>query len=524
MKLHSRLSPLLAGLAVLLTVVSGDDAVRAQSASPTVACTVESLQAKASPGTTITVATVVAATGSVPRYCQVDGYTVSPGNTVNFRLGLPDGWNGKYYFVGVGGLGGVIGPLTAGLSRGYASASTDTGHVASDPDWGKNAAKEIDYGHRGTHVSAVAGKSLTAAFYGAPVQHAYFDGCSNGGRQALMEVQRYPNDFDGIIAGDPATGTPMQAGRALVYQKMLAGPDHYLTASKIDALSRATLAACDASDGLVDGLVTDPRRCHFSPASLRCTQGDRPDCLTDPQLEVVEQIYGGARLPSGDIYAHGFPVGHEGGATGWQAWISGPVAPVAQPNGQLEYQTTRLPNGYALAEQNMRFLALEGDTDPTLTWRTFRLDRDLPRMKAMSDILSPLDPDLRPYRARNGKLLLYHGWSDPAISAYGTVSYYDKVKAVVGGQQAIDQFAALYLVPGMHHCSGGPGPNTFDMLTVLEQWVERGVAPAAVTATHTTNGVVDRTRPLCPHPQVATYRGQGSIDDAANFRCAVPAL
>ena len=206
----------------------------------TVQCTVAALQAKAPQGTTITNASLVEPKGDQPRYCQVDGHAATPGNEVNFRLGLPERWNGKYYFVGVGGLGGTIGRLDAGLARGYASASTDTGHSSDDPTWGSNHAKEIDYGHRGTHVTAVAGKALTASFYGRAPEHAYFNGCSNGGRQALMEVQRYPTDFDGIIAGDPATGTPMQLGRALISQHLLASPENYLTPEKVELAGSGT--------------------------------------------------------------------------------------------------------------------------------------------------------------------------------------------------------------------------------------------------------------------------------------------
>lgn len=484
-------------------------------------CAVPAIQARAPKGTTITGAKVIDASGALPRYCQVEGHTSTPGNEVNFRLGLPERWNGKYYFAGVGGLGGTMGSLDKGLERGYASASTDTGHLASETDWTSNRAKEIDYGHRGTHVTAVAGKELAGSFYGRNVQHAYFDGCSNGGRQALMEVQRYPTDFDGIIAGDPATGTPMQVGRTLVYQKMLARPENYLTAEKIELLSRATLAACDKTDGLEDGLVSDPRLCTFKPETLECHGADGPNCLTAGQLDVVKQIYGGATLPSGEVYAYGFPYGHEGSASGWRAWISGPEAPTKQPDGTLAYTGTRLPSGYGLAESNMRSLALEND-DPSFNWRVFRFPDDLARMKTMSEILSPNDADLRPFRNRGGKLLMYHGWSDPAITAYGTVAYYEKVLKTVGGQNEMDGFAKLYLVPGMHHCSGGPGPNQFDMLTVMENWVEKGQSPGPVTAAHRTNGRVDRTRPLCPHPQVARYSGSGSIDDAANFRCEVP--
>jgi feruloyl esterase len=366
-------------------------------------------------------------------------------------------------------------------------------------------------------VTAVAGKELAAAFYGRTLRKSYFTGCSNGGRQALMEVQRYPGDFDGIIAGDPATGTPMQMGRGVVFQKMLGSTEAYLPQAKVELLSRATLAACDAADGLKDGLVSDPTRCQFKLEALKCASGDRPDCLNAKQFQVVQQIYKGYTLPNGETYAHGFPFGHEGGASGWQAWINGSVPPTRQADGTLAF-TEKLPSGYGLSDFNFQRLSTDED-DPTFSWRTFDLARDLPRLKVMTAILSPLDPDLRPFKARGGKLLLYHGWSDPAISALGTVDYFNKVTAVVGSREEVDAFARLYPVPGMHHCSGGPGPNEFDMLTALEDWAEKGQTPAAIVATHRTDGKVDRTRPLCPYPQVARYNGSGSIDDAANFTC-----
>jgi hypothetical protein len=225
---------LLAPIAVLLTRAVSEEVVAQQ-----VSCSVVSIQAKAPKDVTITAAAMVIpppgnARGAEPTHCRVDGHVAVPGNQVNFRVGLPDAWNGKFYFSGVGGLGGRIGSLNKGLARGYASASTDTGHSADDRTWGSNRAKEIDYGHRGTHVTAVASKAIATAFYAKPVEHAYFEGCSNGGRQAFMEVQRYPSDFDGVIAGHPATGTPMQAGRAVVYQHMLASPDNLLTTETIE--------------------------------------------------------------------------------------------------------------------------------------------------------------------------------------------------------------------------------------------------------------------------------------------------
>jgi len=487
-------------------------------AAQQVDCSVAAIQSKAPKDTTITAAQAVAATDKSPAYCRVDGHVAVPGNEVNFRVGFPENWNGKFYFSGVGGLGGRIGALDKGLARGYASASTDTGHDANDPNWGSNRAKELDYGHRGTHVTAVAGKALTSAFYANPVQHAYFEGCSNGGRQAFMEVQRYPEDFDGIIGGHPATGTPMQAGRAFVYQHMLASPDNFLTADKIELISKATVAACDDKDGVKDGLITDPRACTFKVESLTCKAGDAADCLTAGQVETAKRIYGGVKMKDGQVFAYGFPMGHEGGADGWRAWISGANAPARQADGSLAYGPERQPSGYGLMEPNFRFLALDND-DPTYSWKVFDVDRDLPRLKTMTDILSPLDPDLRPYQKRGGKLIAYHGWSDPGISAAGTVAYFEQMTKIVGGQKPADDFARLFMVPGMHHCGGGPGPNTFDMLPALEAWVEKGIAPQQIVASHATDGKVDRTRPLCPHPQVAKYQGSGSIDDAANFSC-----
>ena len=487
-------------------------------------CSVESIQAGAPKDVTITSAAMVSSPASsagaaAPAHCRVDGHVAVPGNQVNFRVGLPGNWNGKFYFSGVGGLGGRIGSLDKGLSRGYASASTDTGHSADDSTWGANRAKEIDYGHRGTHVTAVAGKAITAAFYAKPVQHAYFEGCSNGGRQAFMEVQRYPDDFDGIIAGHPATGTPMQAGRAVVYQHMLASPDHLLTPEKIELLSRATLAACDARDGLTDGIIDNPPACSFDVATLTCKAGDAADCLTPGQVTTVKKVYGGVKLKDGRIFAYGFPPGHEGGTTGWRAWISGVNPPAKQEDGTLAYGSEQRPSGYGLMESNFGFLALEDD-DPKYSWKVFDVDRDQARLKTMTDILSPLDPDLRPFKNNGGKLIAYHGWSDPGISANGTVAYFDRMTAIVGGRQRADEFARLFMVPGMHHCGGGPGANSFDMLPALEAWVEKGIAPQQVIASRLTDGKVARTRPLCPHPSIAKYNGQGSIDEASSFTCA----
>ncbi len=238
-------------------------------------------------------------------------------------------------------------------------------------------------------------------------------------------------------------------------------------------------------------------------------------------MATVQTISAGLQDAEGRDYAPPFPKGHEGGPSGWRGWITGNEPPTPQADGTLAF-TGRPPSGYGLAEANFRFLALDDDA-PGFSWRTFRYPADLPRLKTMTEILSPLDPDLRPFKQTGGKLLVYHGWADPGISAYGTLRYVEEMTRLVGGQAAADAFSRTYFVPGMHHCSGGPGLDRFDMLTVLEQWVEQGVAPSRVEARHVEGGVVTRTRPLCPHPQVAAYTGRGSIDEAANFVCQAPA-
>jgi feruloyl esterase len=503
---------------ILAGFLSGDSRAKAIGAAD---CAIASLQQKAPADTTVTAAAIVPAEGTTPEYCRVDGHVATPGNTVSFRLGLPAAWNGKFLFEGVGGFGGTIAQLTTGLEKGYASASTDTGHqgAATDASWAlNNPAKRIDFAHRGTHVTAVAAKALSQAYYGSAPRRAYFNGCSNGGRQALMEAQRYPEDFDGIIAGDPSFGTMGQIRRTLVYQTLLSSPEHFLSPAKISLLAGAVMKSCDALDGLVDGLITDPRACTFTPESLKCAGPDGPDCLTSAELESVNAIHGDLKGPFGRVLTR-FPLGSEDGATGWQAWVTGASTPDRRPDGALAL-TGRMPAGYSFGDGYLKYLAFEG-ADGTFDWRTFNLDRDGPKLQPFMDVFSPTNPDLSKLRGRGGKLILYLGWADPALSALTTIAYYDDVVKRAGGRQQGDRFVELYMVAGMHHCQGnGPGPNRFDMLSALDEWVERGTAPSRVVASHATNGVVERTRPLCPYPQVAKYTGHGSIDAAENFVCA----
>lgn len=502
---------------VLFTVVAGMSS-SSGVATGSMTCTVQDLQAKAAAGMTIVQATAVAASGAMPAHCLIEASVATPGNSVGLRLALPATWNGKLYFEGVGGFAGAFASVATGVSRGYVAASTDTGHRAPviDASWGAgNPAKVLDFAHRGTHAAAVAAKAFSQSYYGSPLKRAYFSGCSNGGRQALMEAQRYPEDFDGIIAGDPALGTLGQVRRTLVYQQMLSSPDRFVPASKVALLARKTLEACDPRDSLTDGLVSNPQACTFHPETLACKAGNGPDCLTPGELETVKMIYADQKTPDGAVMP-GFPAGHEDGATGWQQWLTAATPPVKRADGVLEFATP--PLGFRFQYGFMQYLA-SPDGQP-IDWRAFSFARDGHRLNATLEMFSPTDPDLSRLRRRGGKLILYHGWSDPGISALGTLHYYEAAVRKAGGAKQSADSLALFMVPGMHHCPGnGPGPNTFDMLTALENWVEHGTPPTRVIASHATDGVVDRTRPLCAYPQVAKYTGKGSVDAAENFRC-----
>ena len=490
-------------------------------AQASTSCTIDSLQSSAPKDVTILAARNVPAKDKVPAHCFVEANVATPGNVVDFRLALPETWNGKFIFQGVGGFAGTFARLDNSLERGYAAATTNTGHQGSDASWALNhRPREIDYGHRGTHVSAVATQALTKSFYGKKPSYRYFNGCSNGGRQALMEAQRYPEDFDGVISGDPSLGAGGYIRRGLTYQFLFKNDDRLLPAAKLEVLSKAVTAACDATDGLVDGLVSEPRNCKFDPSVLLCKSEGGGDCLTAGQIESVKFIYADIRLPNGKML-RGYPPGHEAGSTGWPQWITGRGLPTKQADGRYTFTGDAMPAGFRFADGFFRYLAFEQD-DPNYDWYQFDVNRDLAKTEAITPILSPTDADLKSFGKSGKKLLLYHGWADPGITAYGTLDYYNNVVATVGGKQKADDFIRLFLAPGMHHCAGGPGPNSFDSLAAMEQWVEKGVAPDMLIASHSTNGNVDRTRPLCPEPQVAKYKGSGSIDAAENFVCAAP--
>ncbi len=491
-----------------------------------VPCTLADLQAIAPDDTTIVAVELVAAGEGVPEYCRVDGYVTTPGNTVNFGLGLPSmpSWNRKLLFIGNGGFAGSIASLTPGLMRNYATASTDTGHQGSaiDASWAlNNLPKKIDYAYRGVHVSAVAAKALTRGYYEHRARFSYFSGCSNGGRQAMQEVQRYPSDFDGVISGDPVMGALM-LGFNWNQQVLLATPERYLPASKLTLITDAVLAECDAKDGLQDGLIDDPRKCNFDLATLQCPGEEAPDCLTAAQIDSVSKVYAGPTNSAGELLFPGFTVGSEAPPGGWETWINGSVPPFIREDGTLATNSLQ----FAFNDGYLRYLAFD---DPTFDLRTFDFDTDPERTRWIDEELVPAETDLSTFRNHRGKLLMYHGWADPGLTPLESVDYYRDVFSTMSSgedsgehHRSTTNFFRLFMAPGMYHCAGGPGPNQFDTLAALEQWVEHGRAPTRIVASHSTGGTVDRTRPLCPYPQVERYTGKGSIDDEENFFCATP--
>ena len=456
----------------------------------------------------------------VPSFCRVVGRTTPE---INFEVWLPqDNWNGKFQGIGNGGMAGAIyyDRMATALTRGYAAAATDTGHVTDgtfDASWGFGRPELVgDFGHRGLHVTTVNAKAIIETHYDRAPDYSYYVGCSKGGQQGLMEAQRYPDDYDGIIAGNPAHDwTSFYAGAHLWYARAtLADPQSYIPASKLPLLADAVNAACDGIDGIEDGVLDDPRRCDFDPAALTCAAGQDPDtCLTAPQAEAVRDIWSGSTDPAGNLVYPGLVPGGEASPSGWARWVSGD-----EPFTSLHWLA---------AEGFFRHIVFE---DPDWDFRSFDFNEDLAfALEKVGPDLDAADADLRPLRDSGGKLIVYHGWSDADISPLGSIDYYEEVVALLGNGKVRDaslaetqEFFRLFMAPGMGHCRGGPGPDQFDALSALERWVEQGEAPEQIVAARVIDGVVDRTRPLCPYPQVAKWNGTGSTDDADNFACATP--
>jgi feruloyl esterase len=448
-------------------------------------------------------------------FCRVVAFsTPTSDSRIAFEVWLPvtARWNGKFEAIGNGGFIGQIGysALAAALNRGYATASTNTGHDSgNDESWALgHTEKLIDWSYRAVHEMTVDSKLIIAAFYGKPAKLAYWNGCSTGGKQGLTEAQRYPSDLDGIVAGAPANYiTHLQAAGVYTSWVRLKGGEsapEFVSAAKFAYLHKAVLDACDAKDGVVDGVIADPTRCKFDPKTIQCPGPDAPSCLTAAQVKTVQQIYDGPKFSDGSPIFPGYERGSE---AAWVVNVPGP-SPAPPP------VTSSIGVGF------FRFMVFD---NPSWDFTTFDVDRDTRTAdQKLGSVVNAIDPDLKAFKQHGGKLIMYHGWADQGIEPLNSVNYYQSVVAAMGGSEQTQEFLRLFMVPGMQHCQGGPGPNTFDALTAVERWREDNIAPDKIIATHITSNNVDNTRPLCPYPQSAIYKGSGDTTDAANFTCGNP--
>ena len=464
----------------------------------------------------------------LPAFCRVVA-EIKPAkdSDIKIEIWMPvTGFNGNFRAQGNGGFAGAINyaGMASALSQGYATASTDTGHSGTpiDASWASgHPDKILDFGYRAIHEMTLKAKAVIQAFYGKSPQHSFFAACSNGGRQGLMEAQRFPADYDGIIAGAPANYWTRVFG-AFIWdiQALQADPESYIPAKKIPAIDAAVLAACDANDGLKDGVLNDPTACHFDPSAVVCKDADSDNCLTPKEVVALKKIYSGAHDSNGKQIFPGFMPGGETGGGGWPLWITGQAAgkdlQTAFASGffnnmittsePMDLKTVKVEAALKLADEQQA--------------RTFNAD----------------DPDLNAFVKRGGKLIVYHGWNDAALPPFATIQYLNDVQKTLGEKTA-DASVRLFMAPGMQHCTGGPGPSSFgqfgvasasdpehDIQLALEQWVEKGVAPSKIIAAKYANvfnapGQLQMTRPLCPYPQIAKYKGTGDTNDAANFAC-----
>jgi Tannase and feruloyl esterase len=471
-------------------------------------------------GVTIESATRVAASGNLPEHCDVRG-VIAP--EAKFAVKLPANWNGRFYMVGGGGYAGQLSlsQMNPGLQKGYATATTDTGHDAQKeplgvfaerrPDNPHADRKKLDYAYLAVHNTALLAKQIIQAYYGNAPKYSYWVGCSTGGRQGLMEAQRYPEDFDGYVIGAPVLKVSHEGLRgiwnaqAVSTHEGVAGAIGY---DKLPMLAEAVYKKCDDVDGTHDGLIADPRKCNFDPLKdlPRCANDQAgKDCFTTAQLQGLKKVYDGPRNSKGVQLYPGQPLGAEAvvnGRSAWQGSIGG--------DGGM---------GVLFGETGMRFFAFEPQRGKTWSWKQFDFDKDPPLMKAYSQMIDATNPDLSRIKKRGGKIIQYHGWADALVNPQMSVEYYESVLKKMGARQT-QQFYKLYMLPGVFHCRGGVGCDEADWFTPLVEWVEKGVAPNVIDGKRTANNAPVMTRPHCPYPQVARYKGSGDVNRAENFSCA----
>lgn len=435
----------------------------------------------------------------VPEYCRVSAtLTPSSDSRIAIEVMLPSReWNGKFQAVGNGGWAGVISypAMASALQEGYATASTDTGHVGGNALFAIDHPEKLtDFAYRAVHEMTVKAKAMISAYYGQAPKLSYWNGCSTGGRQGLMAAQKYPEDFDAILAGAPANyQTHLHTWDLSLAVPVLKSPEAAVPQAKLTMLNRAVLDACDAKDGIKDGFLNDPRACTFDPAVLQCKSGDAETCLTAAQVASVKRAYAPAKTASGEVIFPGKELGSE---SSWNAFLS----------------NTQAAPGISVGSFQVAYNNANWDA------KGFDIERDLKAVdEKVGAIVNAVNPDLKAFKARGGKLLMYHGWNDTAISPGNAIDYYSSVQKKLGGKQ--DDFIRLFMAPGMGHCSGGAGPSAVNWMAALERWREGNIAPERIDAARIANNRIEMSRPLCPYPQVASYRGSGSTNDADSFVC-----
>jgi feruloyl esterase len=438
---------------------------------------------------------------TLPSFCRVAAtLTPTEDSDIKIEVWLPAAqWNGKFQAVGNGGLAGVISysALAEAVAGGYASASTDTGHVGGSATFAVGHPERIiDFGYRSLHEMTVQAKVIVDAFYGTAPLLSFWNGCSQGGRQGINEAMRYPGDYNGIVAGASSVNQALlHAVRLALNRKVNRTAGSYIPPEKYPAIHDAALQACDAADGVKDGVIDSPLRCKFDPGVLACKGADSASCLTSEQVESARAMYAPVTDPNtGRTF---FP-------------------PLLLPGSELSWNILGSREPYATAAESLKYVVFK---DPSWDAKRFNLAVDADRAVRMDgNVIGLADPNLRPFFSRGGKLLMYQGWADPQMPTMNSVTYFTSVVKEVGAS-AVGTSIQLYMVPGMGHCQGGPGTDRFDKMAAIERWVATGKAPAFLPASHVTDGKVDRTRPVCPYGQAARWNGSGSTDDAANFTC-----
>jgi feruloyl esterase len=479
----------------------------------------------------VTITSVTPESAPAP-HCKVAGVI---GPEIHFELLLPDEWNGKFAMGGGGGfVGSVVNTslMLGSLQAGYATVGTDTGHQGHplDASWALNNMERIvNFGHQAVHRTAVTAKALTRAYYQNDIARSYFTGCSRGGGQALMEAQRYPEDFDGIVSGAPAYNWPMLGAMATQINQVMYPDPKDIEAAVVgpkeqELIESSYLEKCDEQDGIKDGILNDPRQCKFDVATLLCKGKKTDSCLSKEQLAAVKVIYDGPKDEKGNAMFYGFPFGGENSIGGWPRWLTGGMkyqADLDEFQGGVDVGDIEAPIApnlfYAFGNGIMKYFVYN---DPEWTYNNYNFDTFHKDAELVAATLNATNPDLSAFRERGGKLIMYTGWSDAAITAHGTIGYY---KDVLAHNETAANDVRLFMMPGVEHCFGGPGPSWVNYLTEIDKWVETGKAPEQVVAYWLDEKFQPAgSRLLCAYPKIAKYDGKGDTRDVSSFSCADP--